>query len=87
MALVNETEWLVAGFEHGRPAAPHPVPWVFHLDGTVQAGDLWKGTWESDGKNSVIVNTGHDECRVVFQSTRRFEAFKGGKLYRQGSAR
>ena len=58
-----------------------------HVEGTVQAGDLWKGTWEQDGENAVRVVLEYDECRVVFLSPRRFVAFKGDELYRQGSAR
>jgi hypothetical protein len=87
-SLVNETEWLVAGFEGGRLEAPHPVPWVFHKDGTVQAGDIWQLKWWPAGENAVWV--GHTEStrlRIVFVSPRRFVAFQGDELYRYGTAR
>jgi hypothetical protein len=87
-SLVNETEWQVGGIEGCRLGAPHPVPWVFHPDGTVQAGDLWKLKWWPAGENAVWVGrNGARGLRVVFLSPRRFVAFKGDELYRHGSAR
>jgi hypothetical protein len=87
-SLVNETEWLVAGFEGGRLGSPHPVPWVFHRNGTVQAGDIWKLKWWPAGENAVWVGqNGPPGMRVVFVSQRRFVGFKGDELYRHGTAR
>jgi hypothetical protein len=86
-SLVNETEWMVAGFEGGRLGAPHPVPWVFHRDGTVQAGDLWELRWWPAGENAVWVGqTETRGMRVIFLSPRRFVAFQGDELYRHGTA-
>jgi hypothetical protein len=87
-SLVNETEWLVAGFEGGRLGSPHPVPWVFHRNGTVQAGDIWKLKWWPAGENAVwIGQNGPLGMRVVFVSQKRFVGFKGDELYRHGTAR
>jgi hypothetical protein len=87
-SFVNETEWLVAGFEGGRLGTPHPVPWVFHRNRTVQAGDLWKLKWWPAGENVVWVGQPEPRgLRVVFLSSRRFVAFQRDELYRQGTAR
>jgi hypothetical protein len=87
-SFVNETEWLVAGFEGGRLGSPHPVPWVFHRNGTVQAGDLWKLKWWPAGENAVWVGqNGPRGLRVIFLSPRRFVGFKGDELYCHGNAR
>jgi hypothetical protein len=87
-SLVNETEWLVAGFEDGRLGQPHPVPWVFHRNGTVQAGDIWELKWWPAGENAVWVGQSETRgFRVVFLSPRQFVAIKEDELYRHGTAR
>ena len=74
---VNETRWTVNG---------HPVPWVFHGNGTVDAAGLWNGTWTlvQDGYQ-VNIGGGADRFVVRFSADRQsFQAFKSGQLYRQG---
>jgi hypothetical protein len=86
--LTDGTSWSVAGFEWGRPEAPHHEPWVFCADGTVRAGNYWSGTWRPDDNASVKVVIpsphGDDRFRVVFLSPRWFVAMKRGEPYRLG---
>ena len=76
---VDETAWIV---NH------HPVPWVFHRNGTVEAGTLWSGTWQErpDGVVVSITYQGvRDEFLVVFgPDGQSFVAYKNGQPYRHG---
>ncbi len=77
--IVNDTSWRVNN---------HPVPWVFHANGTVEAPGLWKGTWtkSGDGYNVTLTHQGAtDSFTVKFNPDgRTFTAFKGGSTYRNG---
>ena len=88
-SLVNDTSWNVASFEHGELGGYHPVPWIFHPDKTVNAGNLWAGVWTEVGKDRISVaialTSGQvDRCTVIFVSPRWFVAVKNGDLYRLG---
>ncbi|HNV68457.1 MAG TPA: hypothetical protein PKO06_02085 [Candidatus Ozemobacteraceae bacterium] len=69
----------------------HPVPWVFHPDGTIDAKGLWNGTWVRSG-NDYTVTIEHmgvkDTFTVRFSADgRSFTAYKDGQTYRQGLRR
>jgi PUD1/2-like protein len=88
-SLDKETRWSVAGFEHGQLGTYHPVPWVFHANKQVNAGNLWAGVWTEVGENKIVVSITHpsgetDTCEVIFVSSRWFVAVKNGDLYRLG---
>jgi len=91
-ALVSETSWSVGAYEGGVRGAVHPVPWEFHSNGTVNAGNLWTGTWKAQEGNTVSVAITHqssatDSFEVNFLTPRQFVAFKNGRLYRYGQRR
>ncbi len=76
---VDDTAWIVNR---------HTVPWVFHRNGTVEAGNLWSGTWE-ERPDGVLVSITHqgvrDQFFVVFSADgRSFVAYKNGQQYRNG---
>lgn len=76
--ITNNTAWTVG----------HPVPWVFHPDGTIDAKGLWQGTWVREG-NAYTVTIEHmgvkDTFTVQFSADgRSFTAFKDGEIYRRG---
>ncbi len=78
--MTQETSWIV---DH------HPVPWVFHKDGIVEAPGLWKGTWTIKGSNLLHMTLTHqgasDEFDVRFDADgKSFEAIKNGQVYRHG---
>ncbi len=78
--FVDETKWKVGS---------HPVPWIFHKNGTVEAPNLWKGTW-SKANDTYIVTLTHqgntDNFEIKFSSDgKTFTAYKNGKVYREGS--
>lgn len=78
-APVNESAWSVGG---------HPVHWVFHANGTVEAPGLWKGTWKSAG-DGVEVTLSHQGASDTFlvkfaRDGESFTAYKGGAVYRNG---
>jgi hypothetical protein len=87
---VYETIWYVTDFDEDY----HPksfddkVPWTFHRNGEVQAGNLWYGYWRDyfNSHNEIIMTdqTHHDTCIVIFLSDKWFIAIKGGDLYRLG---
>jgi hypothetical protein len=89
-SLVNESSWRVGSYENGTKTAPHPVPWSFHSDKTVNAGDLWKGVWQEAEGNKISVtivmsqNSAKDEFEVNFLNSKEFIAFKNGQPYRWG---
>jgi hypothetical protein len=41
---VHHTQWMVESAENGCNGDYHPVSWSFSPDGTVRAGNLWRGT-------------------------------------------
>lgn len=78
-SVVNETSWTVNN---------HPVPWVFHSNGTVEAPGLWKGNWTKSG-DDYKVNLTHqgatDSFVVKFAPDgKTFTAYKSGSTYRNG---
>ena len=81
-AVVNETSWSVNG---------HPVPWVFHPNGTLEAPGLWRGTWvfRAPGQYDVSMNYTVPDAFVVQFSPdgRSFVAYKNGGVYRNGTRR
>ena len=83
---VDGKNWSVTDFdENYNPKAYHPVPWVFHRNGTVEAGNLWKGTWTDLGEDKIRMKIGNDDpFIVIFLSDKWFIAIKGGDLYRLG---
>ena len=83
--FVNETSWKVGSYENGVRGAAHPVPWVFHTDNTVNAGNLWRGTWqeESGDRINVVIST-PDKFEVNFINPNEFIVFKNGEPYRWG---
>jgi hypothetical protein len=85
-SLVNETSWHVATFEQGNVGDYHPVPWVFHPDKTVNAGNLWAGVWTEVGTDriKIEIKATSDTFDVIFVSGRWFVAVKNGDLYRLG---
>ncbi len=66
----------------------HPVPWVFHRGGVVEATGLWKGRWTSTGEGIEVTLThqGVTDRFIVKLSAdgRTFTAYKGGQVYRTG---
>ena len=44
VGLLTETYWSVGSYEGGYKDTPHPTPWQFHSNKTVNAGNLWRGT-------------------------------------------
>jgi hypothetical protein len=77
--VVNETHWTVNN---------HPVPWVFHADGRVDAKGLWQGTWKqvSGGYTVTIVHQGvSDSFLIKFSDDgKSFTAYKNNSVYRSG---
>lgn len=85
------TRWSVAGFEGGFPREYHEVPWEFHSQYCMNAGDLWTGNWSfvPDSPDRVHTFITHangetDSCDVVFVSPNWFVAVKDDELYRLG---
>ncbi|MCX7748198.1 MAG: hypothetical protein N2645_15130, partial [Clostridia bacterium] len=74
---VNGTSWIVNN---------HPVPWVFRSDGTVEAPNLWKGTWRRTNEGYwVNIGNGADVFLVKFSPDgKSFTAYKNGAVYRRG---
>lgn len=85
------TRWSVAGFEGGLPREYHAVPWEFHSQYYMNAGDIWTGNWSlvPDYPNRVHTFITHangetNSCDVVFVSPNWFVAIKDDELYRLG---
>lgn len=76
---IENTSWIVNR---------HPVPWVFHRGGVVEAAGLWKGTWTStsEGIEVTLTHQGVTDRFIVKLSEdgRTFTAYKGGQIYRTG---
>ncbi|MEW6277138.1 MAG: hypothetical protein AB1758_00845 [Candidatus Eremiobacterota bacterium] len=76
--VTDETSWNVG----------HPVAWVFHSNGTVEAPGLWSGTWTKNGDDYVVQLTHQgatDRFTVRFSPDgRSFTAYKDGQVYRTG---
>src|SRR5436853_6426778 len=89
-SFVDGTAWSVGVYDrNGARGSVHPVPWQFHSNGTVNAGNLWKGSWKlQDGNTVSVVITHHnastDRFEVNFLTDRQFVAFKDGQPYRWG---
>lgn len=87
---VNHTQWLVEYAENGRNGDYHPVPWLFSPNGTVRAGNLWRGVWHIKSHDTISVtitmNDGSatDTFDVKFISRSEFTAYKNGHTYRYG---
>ena len=65
------------------------VPWVFHKDKHVNAGNLWTGIWSEVGANKVSVAIAPDKgakdtFEIVFVSPKWFVGIKNGEIYRVG---
>lgn len=77
--LIGGTQWIVNR---------HPVPWVFHAGGVVEAPGLWKGQWvgqEDRIEITLAANGVRDIFWVVFDDRMEsFTAYKDGQVYRQG---
>lgn len=77
--LVDETQWTVNN---------HPVPWIFHANGKVEAPGLWTGTWTKDGsdyKVTLVHQGATDSFTVRFNPDgKAFTAYKGASVYRKG---
>jgi hypothetical protein len=91
-ALVDETSWNVGSYENGAKGPFHPVPWRFHSDKTVNAGNLWKGIWQVERGNRMKVMIMHQDSatdifEVDFINATEFIAFKNGQPYRWGQRR
>jgi len=99
-ALKGITYWDVA--EITRPSGDyeigdfHPVPWRFESNdananaGTVEAQNLWVGTWNAVGPNTIHckMTSGYDEWYLTFVNPRYFIAYKNDEyLYRLGHLR
>jgi hypothetical protein len=70
-SLLDETSWNVGYYENGAKAPFDPVPWEFHSNKTVNAGNLWKGIWQPVKGNRINVvimhqNSATDEFEVDF---------------------
>jgi hypothetical protein len=78
-AAIDDTSWIVNG---------HPVPWVFHKGGTVEAPGLWKGTWvqTADGFEVTLGHQGATDRFLVKISAdgKTLTAYKNGQVYRSG---
>ncbi|MDQ7826223.1 MAG: hypothetical protein RDV48_25695 [Candidatus Eremiobacteraeota bacterium] len=76
---VDETSWIVN---------QHPVPWIFHAGGTVEAPTLWTGNWQrtEEGYRVTMRYLGTiDSFLVKFSSDwSSFTVHKNGKLFRSG---
>jgi hypothetical protein len=76
---IGGTQWIVNN---------HPVPWVFHADGTVEAPGLWKGKWTGQRDRTDVTLTymgATDAFWVKFdERLQSFTAYKNGQVYRQG---
>jgi hypothetical protein len=91
-AFVNNTYWSVGALSDSSmtKATPHPTPWVFQLNGTVRAGNLWTGTWVSypdQNKVHVTITTSTgatDMFDVTFLTPNWFVATQNNQLYRYG---
>ncbi len=89
-SLVDESSWSVGSYENGVKGYPHPVPWSFHTDKTMNAGNIWKGTWrevEGNRINVTIVmreSSAKDKFEVNFLNSNEFIVFKNGRPYRWG---
>lgn len=87
---VNHTQWRVEYAENGRNRDYHPVPWVFSPDGTVRAGNLWRGFWRIKSNDTISVsitmndNSTTDRFDVKFINSSKFTAYKNGHAYRYG---
>lgn len=85
------TRWSVAGFETGYVREYHSVPWEFHSNYYMNAGDIWTGNWSfipdyPDRIHTYIMHRdgSTDECDVIFVSPNWFVAVKDDELYRLG---
>ncbi len=86
---VNQTRWMVEYAENGRNGDYHPVPWLFSADGTVRAGNLWRGVWQAKSNDTISVvilmndsSSAADRFDVKFTSRSAFTAYKNGSAYR-----
>jgi len=73
----------------GNIMAPHPTPWEFHSDGTLEARGFWTGRWDSamDGSLNVTINyQGQTDSFTVkfYNNYKEFKAYKNNILYRYG---
>ena len=89
-ALVDGTTWSVGGFDSDGTHRPHPVPWVFNADGTMHAGDLWTGVWESRSESTLFATItmkggGTDSFDVQIIGGIALYASKNGQAYRLGT--
>ena len=75
--VINETSWSVDN---------HPVHWLFHKNGTIEAPRLWKGIWKViDEGYEVRIPSYGDRFIVKFAPNgKTFTAYKNGAVYRRG---
>jgi hypothetical protein len=90
--LVNDSLWDVGAFDGKVVGSPHPVPWHFRADGTMEAANIWVGKWrkikgEEHRIHCEITTGGGDKWDVVFVNDDWFVGYKGGRLYRLGKKR
>jgi hypothetical protein len=85
---LDGTRWSVGVVENGLRRTPHPAPWIFRKDGTLECEGYWKGTWQKTGEGyavTISVQGITDEFLVVFNPNgTSFTAFKQGAAYRYG---
>jgi hypothetical protein len=86
-SLLDETHWQVGVFyPNGSRAPGDPVPWNFHANNTVNAKNLWQGTWQAQDGNTIdVVISTPDEFVVDFINSNEFIAYKKNRQpYRWG---
>ena len=80
--------WKVGAIVNGQRQSPHPAPWVFSSNGTVEASGYWKGTWHDSGNNvSMKINndgTSPGYNIAVDSGGNNFIAYENGKAFRYG---
>lgn len=82
--------WQVEGARNGKNRDYHPVPWTFSRNGTVHAGNIWRGLWERKSADRIRIilidrKANTDQFDVSFTAGgTEFIAYKNGSHYRYG---